>query len=209
MNRLLSNLACVTLVLLAVATLAIGQNSTPAPTGLPQISSTADPASAAEREQIWNSPTMLRARAWVQEYCDRSAKITPEEKEQYMTELENLSPTQMKLWLLKFNHEEDMIRQQQSDFNLARQAHLKSAASMNSQTQEDYANINRDENEAAEAEEQSIKATDQMANERSEQNMADKSVWGQGYGGYYDPFSGVGPGLGYGYSPHIHVHVHP
>lgn len=209
MNRLLSNLACVTLVLLAVATLAIGQNSTPAPTGLPQITSTADPASAAEREQIWNSPTMLRARAWVQEYCDRSAKITPEEKEQYMTELENLSPAQMKLWLLKFNHEEDTIRQQQAAFNQARQYGMNRASSMNSQTQKDYANINRDENEAAEAEEQSIKETDQIANQRSEQNMADKSVWGQGYGGYYDPFGGVGPFPGYGGGSHVHFHIYP
>src|SRR5688500_4065157 len=55
----------------------------------------------AQREQIWNSPNMLRARAWLQEYCSKSARVTPEEAKQQMAELENMTPAQMKLWLLK------------------------------------------------------------------------------------------------------------
>src|SRR6516164_4425244 len=86
----------------------------------PSQSATQPPANPqsvdAEREQIWNSPSMLRARAWLQEYCDRSAKITPAEKQQYMTELANLTPMQMKLWLLKFDEQEEARRQQQAYF---------------------------------------------------------------------------------------------
>ena len=83
MNRTLSISACVTIVILGLATAAVSQN----PASRPQRASS---DTAAEREKIWNSPTMLHARAWVQEYCQRSAKITPAEAQQYMKELENL-----------------------------------------------------------------------------------------------------------------------
>jgi hypothetical protein len=58
----------------------------------------------AERERIWNSPDMLRARAWLQDYCSKSAKVTPEQGRKYMQELANLTPSQMELWLLKHDH---------------------------------------------------------------------------------------------------------
>jgi hypothetical protein len=166
----------------------------------------------AEREQIWNSPTMLRARAWVQEYCAASAKISPEEAKQYMTELQNLSPAQMKLWLLKFEHEEATIRQQQAAFNETRQAGISTALGYQRTTQQELDDVNRDENEAAAEAQQSINAQQQMANERGLQNTADRDAanaaqngplyWGPyPYGGY-----GIAPG---GYGGDVHIHVHP
>jgi hypothetical protein len=101
------------LTALFLASVASSQTSTTTPAPYPNSTQGMSP----EQLKIWNSPTMLRARAWVQEYCQRSAKITPEEANQYMAEMEHMTPTQMKLWLLKFDEEEENIRQQQADFN--------------------------------------------------------------------------------------------
>lgn len=215
MNRFLSRSVCAATVLLGAATVAFSQNS---PTRLNTTPTAAAPASAsnaataAEREKIWNSPTMLRARAWVQEYCQRSAKITPTEAQAYMTELQNLSPTQMKLWLLKFDHEEEMIRRQHADFNRSRQAGLNQAMSVDRTTQQAYGNINRDENEAAETAEQSYTTQQEQAAARGDAKQDELSAEGTTEGGYFDPFGGYGyaPLGGYGYgAPHIHVHVYP
>lgn len=176
-------------------------------------------AEAAEREKIWNSPTMLRARAWVQEYCQRSAKITPEEAKQYMTELEHLSPVQMKLWLLKFDHEEAAIRQQQADFEKMRRAGIAQATSINSSVQQSFGAINRDETEAAEGEQASLDTQQGLAAQRDLQNDQSRDqddaalggpLWGA-YGGYGYPYMGLGPNpmaaFGGG-ETHIHYHVH-
>jgi hypothetical protein len=220
MKRLLSNVVCILLVLLGVGTLAIGQNSNS--TARPPVSATTYPSGAnsannAEREKIWNSPSMLRARAWVQEYCQRSAKITPEEATQYMTELENLSPVQMKLWLLKFQHEEDMIRQQQADFERSRQASLGQAGMYRQQIQQAENNINAGETLAAENEEQSIKtqaaeASESAQNKQTDLNMsgaATDDALGGGYGAWSLGYGlgGYSYGLG-GYGAPVHVHVH-
>jgi hypothetical protein len=215
MKHLLSNVVCISLVLLGVGTLAIGQNSntTPRLTAGPGRSG----SNNAEREKIWNSPSMLRARAWVQEYCQRSAKITPEEAKQYMTELENLSPVQMKLWLLKFQHEEDMIRQQQADFERSRQASLGQAGMYRQQIQQAENNINAGETLAAENEEQSLQmqaaeASESAQNKQTDLNLsgeATNDALGNGYGAWslgYGP-GGYGYGLG-GYGAPVHVHVH-
>ncbi|MDZ4658505.1 MAG: hypothetical protein SH868_13085 [Bythopirellula sp.] len=217
MNRLLSRSVCAATVLCGVATVAFSQNAptrlNTAPTLAAAPASASNPATAAEREKIWNSPTMLRARAWVQEYCQRSAKITPAEEQAYMTELENLSPMQMKLWLLKFDHEEATIRQQQADFNRSRQAGLNQAASVDKATQQAYSNINRDENEAAATAEKSYNTQQAQAAQRGDEKQEELAADGTSEGGYFDPFGGYGygpfvTGGGYG-ATHIHVHVHP
>lgn len=215
MNRLLSHSLCVSIVLLGVATLAIGQNATSP--GRPTASapgSTADSGTAAEREQIWNSPTMLRARAWVQEYCARSAKITPAQAKAYMTELENLSPTQMKLWLLKFEHEEDTIRQQQADFNRSRQAGLNQALVMRRDTQQAYNDINQGVTEAAEGAQRSINEQNALAASRETDKEMMDSVEAGNTQGYNDPYGGYGYYANgfYPLSPYpaapVHVHVY-
>jgi hypothetical protein len=209
--------ACAATVLVGFGAVASSQTPTPTQRTSPGVTIATAGSSAAmdaEREQIWNSPTMLRARAWVQEYCAASAKITPEEAKQYMTELQNLSPTQMKLWLLKFDHEEASIRQQQAAFNQTRMAGVSAAQGYQRQTQQELAAVNRDENEAAAEAQQSINTQQQLASERQLQNTADRDAteaaqaqslnWG--WGGY--PYGGYGfvPG---GYGGDVHIHVHP
>ncbi len=215
MNRILSITVCSAIVLFGLTTLAISQNTNSRrPSANSQSGSASTSDTAAEREKIWNSPTMLHARAWVQEYCERSAKISPEEAQQYMKELENLTPTQMKLWLLKFEHEQEMIKKQQADFEMTRQASLRQAMSVDQATQQAYSNINRGINEAASTAEESIRTQAAQAAERAQdkanQTAVDAANVDSFYGGYGGIYGGYG-GLygGYGFVPHIHIHVHP
>jgi hypothetical protein len=203
------SLAVVALILLlSMGTATFSQTGTPplppADTApgqlLPMVSTTpSTPALEAERAQIWNSPAMLRARAWAQEYCQESARITPEEARDYMTELQRMSPIQMKLWLLKFNHEQEMVQQQQAAFNQQRQAGVQQAMAMNQSIQQAYGRINQDETEAAQTEEGTIQEEQQNAQQNADvkqENMSDASLggaWGSGYGGgYYGyPYGGA------------------
>ncbi|QDT74907.1 hypothetical protein [Lacipirellula limnantheis] len=165
----------------------------------------ANAAMDAEREKVWDSPQMLRARAWVKDYCAHSAKITPAEAKEYEAELANLSPKQMKLWLLKFQHEEEMIQQQQQMFNNARQADVGQAMALHKQMKQSYADINKDETEAAQTEEGSIKQQQQFAQERSMQKTADQDAAATDM--LTQPFGGYGGYGGYGYGG-VHFHFH-
>jgi len=75
----------------------------------------------AEREKIWNSPEMLTARAWLETYFERSAKITDEQAKKYMAGLRTMYPDQMKLWLVKFQADRESRKQQSAAARQARQ----------------------------------------------------------------------------------------
>ena len=176
----------------------------------------------AERAKIWNSPAMLRGRAWLQDYCARSAKVTPEEAKQYMAELENMTPSQMKLWLLKFQEQEEMLHQQQAAFNMQRQAGVQQAMGVEKATQQAYANINQDETEKAQTAEQSINEQQQFSQQMGLQKSADRDYaatmnsmpWGMAWANQspWGPYAGYpmgGPGAyGGGGAGHYHVHYH-
>ena len=210
MKRLLVAAAMLVAVGVSFANFAFSQSA--APPSLPAKPATpaaypagADAAQNAERQKIWESPQMLRARAWVKDYCAHSAKITPAEAKEYEAELANLSPKQMKLWLLKFQHEEEMIQQQQAMFNSARQADVKQAAAVHKQMKQAYANINKDENAAAQTAESSIKRQQQFAQENSLQKTADQDAAAtEEMTPFYGGFGGYG---GYGYGD-VHYHFH-
>jgi hypothetical protein len=151
----------------------------------------------AQREQIWNSTNMLRARAWMQDYFSKSAKVTPEEAKTYMKELENLTPIQMKLWLIKFDHEEEQRQQQYAFWQQTHAAALSQARSINQATQRAYADINQEETEAAVQAQQQINEQRQAAQEMA----ADKQLETVG------PYGGGAYGL-YGYPGGLHYHYH-
>ncbi len=154
----------------------------------------------AERAKIWNSPNMLRARAWLYDHISKSAKITPEESKKYVTELENLTPAQMKLWLLKFDHEEQQRQQQYTFWQQGQQVLAGQAVAAHRATQQAYANINREETAAAEQEQGQLNEQAAARQERSLDNQ-------------FAPFGPYGP-YGYGFHPgyggiHYHYHVYP
>jgi hypothetical protein len=164
-------------------------------TAAPRPASSAD--MNAEREQIWNSPNMLRARAWLAEYCKTSAKVTPEMAKHYQDELAKMTPAQLKLWLLRFDHAEEQLQQRQALWQKAHDFSMQQALAANQATQRAYAAINQGENAAAgEAQQQlNIQAQDR-------ENMAEaKQLETVG------PYPGVGyPGWG---GIHYHYHLYP
>lgn len=155
-----------------------------------------------QREQIWNSPNMLRARAWLQDYCSKSAKVTPEEAKTYMTELQNLTPTQMKLWLLKFDEQEEAQQQQTAFWQQAHAANISRAMKANQNTQKAYSSITQGETQAAMGEQQELNEQQQfqqneaMNNSLNEQPAPMGPVGAYGYGGYFPIYGGV----------HYHIH---
>jgi hypothetical protein len=173
-------------------------NATPAAKPAAATMNSTDQASIdAQREQIWNSPNMLRARAWLQDYCHASAKITPDEAQQYMTDLQNLSPSQMRLWLLKFDQEEESRQQQHSMWDAAHAAALSRAKTADKATQQAYANVEKGENQAAGEAQQQVNEQEQAAQSMQEsKQIEDSGPYGPyGYGGY----GGV----------HYHFHLYP
>lgn len=174
------------------------QATTPAPAPKASPVSPASQAKMdAERAAIWNSPNMLRARAWLQEYCATSKNVKPGEAQQYLDELEHMTPIQMKLWLMKFDEEEDQKKQQRAFYQQAQSTILNQAKSADRATQKSYGEIETEESAAASEEQGQL--NEQEANEQ--QNQDDKQL------GPYTPYGqGAYPGAG---GVHYHFHIYP
>ena len=192
----------------SLASIAVGQSGVPVKTTSAQPSAASPVPNRAEidveRAKIWDSPEMLRARAWLKEHDADSAKVTPEEAQEHQTELANLSPKQMKLWLLKFRHEDEIRQQQQAMFNAQRQAQVQQAMAAHQQMKQAYANINADANQAASNVESSIKQQQEFAQQDGLQKGADRDAAVNNL--LAPPFSGWG-GYGYGYGG-VHYHFY-
>jgi hypothetical protein len=161
----------------------------------------ADQASLeAERERIWNSPDMLRARAWLQDYCSKSTKVTPEQGRKYMQELANLTPSQMELWLLKHDHAEQQRQQGYAFWQQAHAAGLSQALAADRATQQAYARINQEQSEAAGVAQQQIDEQSQAAQTASEDKQLELNAPSGPFGTYAYP--------GYG-GIHYHFHLYP
>jgi hypothetical protein len=148
----------------------------------------------AEREEIWNSPDMLRARAWLKDYCSKSAKVTPEMAKQYETELQNMTPNQMRIYLMKFDEQEQIRQQQYAMFQQQNSAGLREAAALHKQTQQGYAAINQAETAAATQEESNINEQRESEQNAQQDQQFGGSLYGYPYGyggGYGGPFGGV------------------
>jgi hypothetical protein len=173
-------------------------STTPAPR---QQSRPATPADeAAQREKIWNSPNMLRARAWLHDYCSKSARITPEMAKKYQEELANMTPTQMELWLLKFDHAEEQRQQQYAAFQAANQAGMQRAMAANRAAQQSLSDFNQEQSQAAGEEQQRLNEQAEFRQNMIQENMPEPM-------GPYYPYP-VGAGLYGGYGGGLHFHYH-
>jgi hypothetical protein len=198
--------ACLTSPTACHAQFGSGGNSKKATTAAPATPATAPvsaPASqapmTAEQAAIWNSPNMLRARAWLQEYCATSKNVKPGEAQQYMNELEHMSPTQMKLWLMKFDEEEDQKKQQRDFYKQAQSTMMKQAKATDKATQKSYSEIESEETASANQAQSQIEEQEQ----NEQQNQDDKEMSGP-----YTPYGeGIYPGAGGGV--HYHFHMYP
>lgn len=152
----------------------------------------------AEREQIWNSPNMLRARAWLQDYCSKSAKVTAEMAKEYQTELANMTPAQMKLWLTKFDEEEETRQQKYTMWQKAHTSALNQAMAADQATNKTLAGINQEETEAAGEAQQQINEQQQFA-QTEEANKQIETAGAYGPDGYNPAYGGI----------HYHFHLYP
>jgi hypothetical protein len=178
----------------------------------PNVTTATAPAPAnmdAEREQIWNSPDMLRARAWLKDYCSKSVKVTPEMAQQYEAELQNMTPNQMRIYLMKFDEEEQQRQQQYSMFQQANEAGLKQAMAAHRQTQQAYAALNQAQTASAQNAQQQIteqRETAQTDQENKRLNQSGPYPSGYGYGPYgFSPYAGGYGGYG-GVQYHYHLY---
>jgi hypothetical protein len=197
-NRILGSILLVGTLLFAAVVVSHAQTQNRSGEAAAGRSPSASPSNTdAEREKIWNSPSMLRARAWLQDYFSKSAKVTPQEAQTYMKELENLTPVQMKLWLIKFDHEEEQRQQQYAFWQQTHAAALSQARAVNQATQRAYADINREETEAANLAQQQINEQRQASQEMAEAKQLET----------VGPYGGGAYGL-YGYPGGLHYHYH-
>lgn len=156
-----------------------------------------------EAAKIWNSPQMLRARAWLYDRISKSAKIPPAEGQKYIQVLENMTPDEMKLWLMKFDEEEEQRQGQYAFWQQGQQALAQQGMAVHRATQQAYANINKEETAAAEQEQGQLNEQAAARQDREFENQF------MPYGTYpYSPYGGYGTYPGYG-GIHYHYHLYP
>jgi hypothetical protein len=178
-----------------------------APTAAAAASPIDSAAMEAEKEQIWNSPDMLRARAWLKDYCSKSAKVTPEMAKQYESELANMSPNQMRIYLMKFDEEEQQRQQQNTMFQQHNDYLMQRAMAVHKQTQQGYAAMNQAQSSAAQDAQQQFTEQREQAQQNQENKQLDQTpAYGGPYGGY---FYGANPGYGaWNNGGGVHYHYH-
>lgn len=156
-----------------------------------------------ESAKIWNSPQMLRARAWLYDRISKSAKIPPEQGKKYIQVLENMSPDEMKLWLMKFEEEEEHRQGQVAFWQQSQQSLAEQATAAHRATQQAYSNINQEATASAELAQGQI---NEQAAARQQRSIDSQFA-------PYAPYP-YAPYGGYGFNPatggiHYHYHVYP
>ena len=146
----------------------------------------------AEREKIWNSADMLHARAWMEDYFSVSKKYTPEQAAEYRKHLKAMSPKQMEIWLMKFDHDRERAHQQAAFEQHTRDIQVAHDLATLRQSQKTLNDVNKQENQAAAQANQRIQKMRQTSKEmylqkEAQQNRARAIEYGPRYplGGYH------------------------
>jgi hypothetical protein len=181
----------------------VGRAQTPNQASRPPAPPKLSPEQLAEREKIWNSPNMLRARAWLHDYCSKSAKVTPDMAKRYQDELANMTPSQMELWLLKFDHEEAQRQQQYSFFQQANTFGMQRAQAANQAAKQSLAEFNQDQSKAA------VDAQQQMDEQREFRQSEAANNLPQPMGPSPYLYPGYSWMLGHPGGIHYHYHSYP
>ncbi len=117
----------------------------------------------AAKDKIWNSPDMLKARAWVDDYFRVIKKYTPEQKAEYKKHLASLTAPQMEMWLMRFNHDRLDAKKSEAGAQKARDARLARGQAEIKQNQKSLRDIEKGENTAAANEEKRLKSEQTFA----------------------------------------------
>ena len=139
----------------------------PTQTDAAHLASATDQAAIAKeqaaRNKIWNSQEMKKARAWVDDYLRVTNKYTPEQKASYKKHLASLTAPQMEMWLMRFEHDQDVAKRRESGFQAARNAGLARDEAAIKQNQKELSDIEKGENTAAADEEKRLKSEQTFA----------------------------------------------
>jgi hypothetical protein len=175
----------------------------------PAMSLGADPAADkkaedAAREKLWDSPEMLQARAWLENYFRLTKKYSPEKAAAYRQALKNMSAAEMELWLIKFEHDRQMSRDREAAWEQQHRAAVARDEAQLARERQALQSVNRGNNQAAAAEENAITRQRQEAERNFRQNEADASQLLDEYNRPYTPYFYYG-----GYGPtSVHYHFH-
>jgi hypothetical protein len=201
-QRVLTFFSAAVAVMMSIVATTDGFAQTPQSTAAAELVLENPKSMSPESAKIWNSPEMLRARAWLYDRISKSAKITPEAGRKYIQVLENMTPDEMQLWLMKFEEEEEQRQGQYAFWQQSQQALAQRAMAVNRATQQAYANINQAETASALQEQGQLNEQAEMRQNRAFENQF------MPYGPYpYSPY-GYGANPGYG-GIHYHYHVYP
>jgi hypothetical protein len=178
--------------------------------------------STSERDAAWNDPAMLRARAWLDDYCKSSDVVSEADAAAHMQALESMTPQQMRLFAMTHHnvskshptvqathvhqqalqHAQQVAASQQWWYQNVHKAEAQQAMQANAATQQAYSNISQEETAAANQAESQFQAEANVARE----NQASK----------LDELNNPYPTIGYGnpyYSgypdTHFHFHLYP
>jgi hypothetical protein len=152
---------------------------------------TTQTSAASERGKIWNSPEMLRARAWLEEYFRVTRKYTPEQKQEYRQHLQEMTAPQMEMWLMRFQQDRQAAQKDNRAEQQVRGAAVSQDLGVIQQNRRVLQNINQGENAAAAREQKVINKDQQFARsmykqkqrESAEMMMEYSSGFGWGFGG--------------------------
>ena len=159
----------------------------------PDQTGSAPSSEEAEREKIWNSADMLRARAWMEDYFRVSKKYTPEQADEYRAHFKAMTAKQMEIWLMKFDHDRQMAHQQAAFDQNTRHIQVAHDLATLRQSQKTLDDVNKQENQVAAEADKRIEQQRQAATEMNRQRQAEQSqtlrdVYGPPYlpGGVYN-----------------------
>lgn len=145
----------------------------------------------AEHEAAWNSPEMLRARAWVTDYTKNNPALSEAEAAQHMQAMISMTPQQMKLFAAMHDsttkghpavhtqqvHQQALQSAQQAAaaqkwwMQNVHKAEMQRAMQANKATQQSYSNIASEETAAANQEESQLKAEQAAARENQDAKL--------------------------------------
>ena len=145
----------------------------------------------AARDKIWNSPEMKRARAWVDDYLRVTNKYTPEQKAAYKKHLALLTAPQMEMWLVRFEHDQNVAKRKESGFQSARNAGLARDEAAIKQNRKELSDIEKGENTAAADEEKRLKSEQTFARSMYKQKQREATQM-------LEEYSSGGFGWGFG-----------
>jgi hypothetical protein len=124
----------------------------------------------AQRLRVWNSPAMVEARNYIRQYSLRSVQFGPRQAQQYLSRLEQLSPSEQTAWLQRFQARRAQLARAAAVARLARQQGVSQALDRIEQTRQAYTNINQGQTGAAE---------DVRTRVRNQQEVASVAVAGK------------------------------